>query len=184
MRRSFKIIVAVLLVIVFLIAIVMVVMPRGSKSTGTAVTPNQPSTPATPTPNSKTTVLINEVEANPAGKDAGAEKVELYNPSDSSVSLSGWSVSALHGTGHKFTIASGVSIAAHGYYVITFTAQFLDNSGEVVVLYNAGHSEVDRTPAHDDSGDNSNTWQRVPNGTDTGSAADWKSKAGTMGAKN
>jgi competence protein ComEC len=138
----------------------------------------------TPTPTPTTNIVINEVESNPAGTDAGNEWVELYNPSDSSVDLSGWSVKALHGVGDTFPIPSGASIAAHGYYVITFKAQFLDNTGEVVVLYNASHTEIDRTPALDDAGNDGNTWQRVPNGTDTGGQADWQFKTETKGSQN
>src|SRR5215203_5408539 len=42
-------------------------------------------------------VLINEVELNPAGTDVGAEKVELYNPSNSIIDVSGWTISSTAG---------------------------------------------------------------------------------------
>ncbi|MBU7004518.1 MAG: lamin tail domain-containing protein [Theionarchaea archaeon] len=41
--------------------------------------------------------MINELEHNPAGTDTGNEWVELFNPTSSSVSLSGWSLSTTHG---------------------------------------------------------------------------------------
>ena len=139
---------------------------------------------STPITTPTTNIVINEVEANPAGTDAGAEWVELYNPSDVSIDVSGWTVASTHDTGNAFTIPSGTSIAAHGYLVITFTTQFLDNSGEVVVLYNAIHSEIDRTPALNDAGNDGSTWQRVPNGADTGGSSDWLFRSGTQGAQN
>ena len=139
------------------------------------VTPPQPTA---------TSALINEVESNPAGNDIGAEWVELYDPSNSSIDLSGWTITAQHSTGHSCAITSGTAIAAHGYYVVVFPAQFLDNTGEIVVLYDAGHSEVDRTPALNDTANDGMTWQRVPNGTDSNSASDWQFSAGTMGGQN
>jgi hypothetical protein len=139
---------------------------------------------STPITTPTTNIVMNEVEANPAGSDAGNEWLELYNPSDVSVDLTGWSVAALHGDGHSYTIPSGASIASHGYYVITFGTQFLDNSGEVVALTNAGHSEVDRTPALNDGANDGSTWQRVPNGADTGGPSDWLLRSGTEGAQN
>jgi hypothetical protein len=157
-------------------------MNSAGESNVSATVPIVPMGTSVPTP--ATDIVVNEVESNPAGSDAGHEWVELYNPADVRVDLGGWSVAALHGDGHSFTIPSGASIAAHGYYVINFTAQFLDNSGEVVVLYNASHSEVDRTPALNDTANDGYTWQRILNGTDTGSSADWLFRSGTPGDPN
>lgn len=157
-------------------------MNSAGESNMSATVPVVPMATSVPTP--ATDIVVNEVESNPAGSDAGHEWVELYNPSDENADLGGWSVAALHGDGHSYTIPSGASIAAHGYYVVNFTAQFLDNSGEVVVLYSASHSEVDRTPVLNDTANDGYTWQRVPNGTDTGSSADWLFRSGTRGDLN
>jgi hypothetical protein len=42
-------------------------------------------------------MLINEVELNPAGTDIGAEKVELYNPSNRGIDISGGAINSAAG---------------------------------------------------------------------------------------
>ena len=49
-------------------------------------------------------IFINEVELNPAGTDSGAERVELYNPSGSSVDVNGWTISSTAGRSATVTI--------------------------------------------------------------------------------
>jgi hypothetical protein len=39
-------------------------------------------------------IMINEVELNPAGNDNGEEKVELYNPSNNIINVSGWTITS------------------------------------------------------------------------------------------
>jgi hypothetical protein len=129
-------------------------------------------------------IVINEVEANPAGTDAGNEWVELYNPMATNVNIIGWSLSTTAGVTKTVSIPSGTTIQANGYYVVTYGSQWLDNSGESVILRNAGRTEVDRTPSLDDAKNDGNTWQRYPNGVDTDSVSDWEFKLGTRGVSN
>ena len=49
---------------------------------------------------SKESIVINEVELNPYGNDLHSdvyEWVELYNPTDDDIDLSGWTLSTTHG---------------------------------------------------------------------------------------
>ncbi len=62
-------------------------------------------------------VVISEIIPDPAGTDEGHEWVELYNPTDESIVISGWkggSTSFLN----QFTIPEGTSIASHRFYLI------------------------------------------------------------------
>ncbi|MBC7113649.1 MAG: lamin tail domain-containing protein [Candidatus Methanomethyliales bacterium] len=129
-------------------------------------------------------VLINEVELNPAGVDTGYEWVELYNPTTNAVDLSGWRLSTTAGTPVSLNIPPGTMIEGNGYYVFTYSSQWLDNEDESVVLYDAEGREVDRTPPLSDTYNDGRTWQRYPNGRDTDSAGDWSFRSNTRGASN
>jgi len=75
-------------------------------------------------PTDFTHVVINEIMYNPLGTDAPAEWVELYNPSDSSIDLAGWTIS--NGTvpttdtltAHPQFGDGSTTIPANGYAVI------------------------------------------------------------------
>ena len=66
-------------------------------------------------------IKINELLPNPEGADAENEFIELFNPSDESVSLDGWGLAS--GTSSwpgipKIIFPGGVSIPAGGFFVI------------------------------------------------------------------
>jgi hypothetical protein len=144
----------------------------------------------TPTPSSTPTaigtdhIVINEVEQNPPGTDAGNEYVELYNPTVNSVDISGWIVSTTAGDNVALAISSGTIIQHNGYYLMISSSQWIDNSGESVILRNFGGNEVDRTPSLADADNDGWSWQRYPNGQDTDSSADWAFRSSTKGAPN
>ncbi len=132
-------------------------------------------------------IVINEVELNPPGDDNSGsveEWIELYNPSSSSVDLSGWKLSTTHGGTVTVTISQGTIILADGYYVYNRGSQWLDNNDESVVLRDSGDVEIDRTPVKSDTENNGWSWQRYPNGLDTDSASDWSFLASTEGTSN
>jgi len=129
-------------------------------------------------------IIINEIEQNPTGTDSGNEWVELYNPTGSAVDLSGWELWTTHGIVETYVFPSGTLIDPGGYLVITFSSQFLDNEDESVILLDASDVEVDRTPVRIDTYNDSRTWQRFPNGTDTESTSDWQFREGTQGLSN
>ena len=131
-----------------------------------------------------TNILINEMEQNPAGTDAGSEWVELYNPTSNTVDIGDWTLSTTAGTAVSLTIPSGTSIEAGGYRVYTHSSQWLDNEDESVILRDATGNEVDRTPILSDTYNDGRSWQRYPNGEDTNSTSDWSFRSSTMGVSN
>jgi len=131
-------------------------------------------------------IVINEVEQNPPGDDnaLGAEWVELFNPLTKSVDLSGWNVTATHGTPRTTSLGANRSIAAGGYLIINHTAQWLNNEYEVVVLTNPLGVEIDRTRNMSDTYDDARAWARVPNGRDSDQDSDWNLQQSTKGFSN
>jgi hypothetical protein len=127
-------------------------------------------------------VVINEVELNPPENDnylTVEEWVELYNPTDTYVDISGWTLSTTHGTTETFTIPQGTVLASHSYSVFWSGSQWLDNDDESVVLRDNGSTEVDRTSTKSDNDNNSLSWQRYPNGEDN-----WSFRSSTKGTSN
>lgn len=49
-------------------------------------------------PTSAITIVIYAFDQNPAGNDEGNEWVALYNPSNTSINVSNWTLSTTHGT--------------------------------------------------------------------------------------
>lgn len=129
-------------------------------------------------------VVINEVEANPAG-DENAFKTsvtawfELYNDNDNDVDISGWSIN--NSEGRSITFPQGAVIKALDYYVVDVRSQWLAQSDEVLVLKDAAGAEVDRTVVLSDEEDSEIAWTRDPDGRDTNSTYDWKYLACSRG---
>jgi hypothetical protein len=112
-------------------------------------------------------VVVNEVEANPPGVDAGAEWIELFNADPSeTVDLSLWRILSTHGETADLVIPEGVLIAPGARLLIAFDAQFLDNEDESVLLLDAFGVQRDATPVASDLANDDRTWQRVPDGAD------------------
>ncbi len=108
-------------------------------------------------------VVFSEVFYDTPGTDSVEEWIELYNNSSSSVDIGGWTITDNNDTGSTYTIPSGESIAAGGYYTIAVnTAGFynlysynpnltggipsLNNSGDALILKD-GSSNVKDTVA-------------------------------------
>jgi hypothetical protein len=75
-----------------------------------------------PAPPARPAILVNELLSNedlPAG-----DAIELYNPTASAVSLSGWFLSDNFNLPAKYTIPFGTTIPAHGYLVFYATNSF------------------------------------------------------------
>ena len=96
-------------------------------------TPADPSEPAEPTAR----VVLNEVLANEPGSDPAGEFVELVNPGDVAVDVSGWTLS--DGAALRHVFPSGAVVPPGAALVVTGGAASegtlsLGNGGDVVVL--------------------------------------------------
>jgi hypothetical protein len=130
------------------------------------------------------TVVINEVESNPAGDESAFKTAitawfELYNNDDKDVDISGWSIK--NSEGRLMTIPQGAVIRGLDYYVQDVKPGWLAQTGEILVLTNAGGAEVDRTAVLSDEENNEMAWTRDPDGRDTNSTEDWKFLANSRG---
>ncbi len=158
----------------------------GCKSVAISPVPAQPApvpVPA-PAPAMAKHVVINEVEANPSGRDEGNEWVELFNPLAETIDLSGWKIVTTRGTVKTYVIPEGTSLARGAYFVIQFTAQFIDNENEMLILVDRLGNEVDKTLQMSDGVDDQQTWQRRTDGMDNDAGSDWIFKTATRGLMN
>ena len=120
-------------------------------------------------------VVINEFDQNPPGWDyEGNEWVELFNPAENNVDISGWKLSTTHDETVTVTIPEGTKIAAEEFWVYTHNTQWLDNEDESIILQDADGNEIDRTDTTNDAKNDNRCWARHPNGNDTDSDTDWK----------
>ena len=88
-------------------------------------------------------VVINEVEANPAGDESAFKTsitawFELYNNDDKDVDIGGWSIN--NSEGRSMTIPQGAVIKGLDYYVMDVRPKWLAQSGEILVLTDASGS--------------------------------------------
>jgi beta-lactamase superfamily II metal-dependent hydrolase len=127
-------------------------------------------------------ILINEVELNPAGTDTGTEKVELYNPSNTGIDLSGWTISSTAGRTATVVIYEGTTIPPKGYLIVGRDSQqqWLDNTGEGIDLRNDLGIRIDSVGPFSDQDNDESTWQRSSDGQDN-----WAfSTSNTLGSAN
>ncbi len=126
-------------------------------------------------------VIINEVDTNPFGDDSKSisEWVELYNPTNSDVDLSGWKIASTSVLKKTFTIPDG-TIISPGKYIsfINYKIWFTDTS-DSIELKNKDGLLIDKTPEIYDLDSNSKTWQRTYDGS-----SDWKFATGTPKSSN
>jgi beta-lactamase superfamily II metal-dependent hydrolase len=105
-------------------------------------------------------VVFSEVYYDTIGTDADEEWIELYNNSDSTVDIGGWTITDNNGTGGTYTIAAGETIAAYSYYTLArnstgfynlygYDADLygltlaLNNDGDTLILEDASSAEQD-----------------------------------------
>jgi hypothetical protein len=131
-----------------------------------------------------TGVLINEFEQNPLGEDAGNEWVELFNPTNQAVNVSGWVLIPTRNRIHNATLQAGSIIAPLGYLIVQAPFQWLDNEWEIIVLKDAAGNTIDTTRNATDTYNDDRSWQRFPNGQDTNNDADWAFQPATKGVSN
>ena len=127
-------------------------------------------------------VVINEFEQNPPGNDnygSVYEWVELYNPSDYAVDLSGWTLTATGGSPVTKTISQGTVLQPGGRLVIQSGSQWLDNTGEKIVLKNDQGNTKNQTPTKDDNENDDRSWQRSSDG-----GGSWVFRSSTKNSSN
>ena len=93
-------------------------------------------------------VVINEVDTNPFGDDSQSisEWVELYNPTDSDVDLSGWEIASTTILKKTFTIPDGTIISPGDFLLYTHQTIWFTDSNESVELRNSDGIIIDKTP--------------------------------------
>jgi hypothetical protein len=127
-------------------------------------------------------LVINEVEFGPPS-DPGWW-VELYNAGDAEVDLAGWTISSsLVGF---LTFPENAKVPAKGFYVFQGCPLFkmFQPEGDYLVLRSPEGVEVDRTTVLVDPYLDERTWQRIIDGADTDTQAEWVFKSATKGTPN
>lgn len=102
-------------------------------------TPGGGSAPTTPTINyNASDVVINEIVSDPI--DGEEEFIELYNNTSNAIALDGWWLE--DGSEAKTTLTG--SIPAKGFFVIEKPSGNLNNSGDIVILFDPSGKEIDK----------------------------------------
>jgi len=131
-------------------------------------------------------IVINEVDINPPGNDADSvsEWVELYNPTQTEIDLSGWQVASTTLFKKTLTIPQGTVINPGGYLVFNHVRLWFPDASEVVELRDNTGQVIDRTPAMTDFRNDHTTWQRVWDGVDSDTENDWEFGFYSVGTTN
>ena len=126
-------------------------------------------------------VVINEVDTNPFGDDSltVSEWVELYNPTDSDVDLSGWEIASTTVLKKTFTIPDGTVISPEKHLIFTYAKVWFTDSSESVELRNPSGDIIDKTPVITDLKNDFFSWQRSFD-----AHLDWEFSLANAGASN
>ena len=126
-------------------------------------------------------VVINEVDTNPFGDDSLtiSEWVELYNPTDSDVDLSGWEIASTTVLKKTFTIPDGTIVSPDDHLIFTYAKVWFTDSSESVELRNPSGDVIDKTPIISDLKNDFISWQRSFDGH-----LDWEFSLANAGASN
>lgn len=131
-------------------------------------------------------VVINEVDTNPPGNDAVSvfEWVELYNPTDAAIDLSGWQIASTTVLKKTMTISDGTVIKPGQFLTYSYQNVWFTDSNDSVELRDNNGVLIDKTPLIADIQNNFLSWQRIYDGFDLDSADDWKFAKSTAGTSN
>ncbi|MEM3067671.1 MAG: lamin tail domain-containing protein [Thermoplasmata archaeon] len=105
-------------------------------------------------------VFINEVELNPPGSDSGNEFIELYNDG-SQINISGWYLQDIDG--NNYTLPPEI-VGGDNFFVLD-NITGLSDINQKIKLFNQAGILKDDTNFFNDSDDDTNTWQRLPDGS-------------------
>jgi endonuclease YncB( thermonuclease family) len=124
-------------------------------------------------------LVINEVLPAPSSTFTN-EFVEIYNPTSSTIDLSGYVIDdVVDGGGAPYVIPSGTSIPAKGYFVWETNNYFNNSGGDDVTLKAPNGTIIDRY--HYSSTGYDRSWYRSPDGGDWAATQD---ATPTKGAAN
>jgi hypothetical protein len=125
-------------------------------------------------------VVINEVDTNPPGDDSQfiSEWVELYNPTNDDVDLSGWQISSSF-IKKIYTIPDGTIISSGNFLTFVNEKIWFTDAAESVELTNINGILIDKTREVFDNDNDLKSWQRTYDGF-----SDWKFASATAGSSN
>ncbi len=131
-------------------------------------------------------VVINEVDINPPGDDSKSisEWIELYNPTDSEIDLSGWQIASTTVLKKTMTVGSGTIIKPGQFMTFSYQSVWFTDINESVELRNKNGVVVDKTPILSDIKNDFTSWQRIYDGYDLDNSNDWKFVTSTSGSTN
>ena len=126
-------------------------------------------------------VVINEVDTNPFGDDSKSisEWVELYNPTDFDVDLSGWKIASTTVLKKTLTITDGTIISPDQILKFNHEKLWFTDSNESVELRNPVDDVIDKTPSITDLKNDFLSWQRSYDGH-----SNWEFSLASAGGSN
>ena len=131
-------------------------------------------------------VVINEVDINPPGDDSASisEWVELYNPTDSDIDMSGWTIASTTVLKKTMTIPLGTVIEPGQFMTYSYQNVWFTDANESVELRDVNDIVIDKTPSITDIQNDFTSWQRLYDGYDFDNVDDWKFVTSTAGSSN
>ncbi|MBR6204230.1 MAG: lamin tail domain-containing protein [Candidatus Methanomethylophilaceae archaeon] len=129
-------------------------------------------------------LLINELESNPSGEDRGNEWIELYNNTESTIDLDGYTLTASSDWKTKVmalsgSIAPGEAMDVEPTFLLVNSSGKYTRSGEAITLKDPDGAVVDKTPTLRDGDNDEKTWHREFDGS-----TEWVLSKGTRGSSN
>jgi len=131
-------------------------------------------------------VVINEIDINPPGDDSKSivEWVELYNPTNSPIDIGGWSIASTTILKKTLKISDGTIIKPDSHLLFSHQTLWFPDVAESVELRDKAGNVIDKTPKFTDLKNDFTSWQRIYDGYDTDSDADWVFEFGNGGKSN
>ncbi|QUC63883.1 lamin tail domain-containing protein [Nitrosopumilus sp. K4] len=131
-------------------------------------------------------VVINEVDLNPPGDDSVniSEWVELYNPTDSKIDVSGWEIASTTVLKKTMTIPAGTIIGPGKFLKYSYQTVWFTDSNDSIELRDKNGVVIDKTPLFADLKNDFSSWQRIYDGYDNDSITDWKFATSNAGSSN
>ena len=123
-----------------------------------------------------THVVIQAFDQNPAGNYSTNiyEWVMLYNPTNKSEDITGWTISSKGYYGGRGFRIINISIPPKNYMTFVPGKRWLRDKDEKIVLTDTEGNIIDETLNASDGDNNNRYWKRHPVGFDTDSDTDWQ----------